>query len=320
MPRRAQRLGQAGGQLDGASTVCESSQMILVAGSANLDFVIRAPHIPAPGETVLGHTFKTYPGGKGANQAVACARAGGAETSMLLALGNDPYAAPIEESLRAAGVGLHVVRIAGQPTGAAFICVSDRAENAITVASGANHALRPEHLPDLGGCTHLLLQLEIPLDTVTAYAAAARAAGVKVVLNAAPAQALPRELLSLLDILIVNEGELAAISGIADSIERGLRSVDVPCVVATLGERGCCARRGTQFITAPGFPVAAVDTTAAGDTFCGVLIAAMSRSADIASALRTANAAAALACTRPGAQSSIPTAAEVQAFLLKAAS
>jgi len=181
-------------------------------------------------------------------------------------------------------------------------------------------SLRPEHLPDLGGCTHLLLQLEIPLDTVTAYAAAARAAGVKVVLNAAPAQALPRELLSLLDILIVNEGELAAISGIADSIERGLRSVDVPCVVATLGERGCCARRGTQFITAPGFPVAAVDTTAAGDTFCGVLIAAMSRSADIASALRTANAAAALACTRPGAQSSIPTAAEVQAFLLKAAS
>lgn len=300
--------------------MCESSQMILVAGSANLDFVIRAPHIPAPGETVLGHTFKTYPGGKGANQAVACARAGGAETSMLLALGNDPYAAPIEESLGGAGVGLHVVRVAGQPTGAAFICVSDRAENAITVASGANHALRPEHLPDLGGCTHLLLQLEIPLDTVTAYAAAARAAGVKVVLNAAPAQALPRELLSLLDILIVNEGELAAISGIADSIERGLRSVDVPCVVATLGERGCCARRGTQFITAPGFPVAAVDTTAAGDTFCGVLIAAMSRSADIASALRTANAAAALACTRPGAQSSIPTAAEVQAFLLKAAS
>jgi ribokinase len=293
--------------------------MILVAGSANLDFVIRTPHIPAPGETVLGHAFQTYPGGKGANQAVACARAGGAETKMLLALGNDPFAAPIEQSLRGAGVALEVVRVADQPTGAAFICVSDRAENAITVASGANHALQPGHLPDLKGCSHLLLQLEIPLDTVTAFAAAAHAAGVQVVLNAAPAQALPRELLSLLDILIVNEGELAAISGIADSIERGLRAVDVPCVVATVGERGCCARRGTQLITEPGFVVTAVDTTAAGDTFCGVLIAAMSHAADIGSALRTANAAAALACTRAGAQSSIPTAAEVQGFLLKAA-
>jgi ribokinase len=293
--------------------------MILVAGSANLDFVIRAPRIPAPGETVLGHAFNTYPGGKGANQAVACARAGGAATSMLLALGRDSFAATIEESLRGAGVGLHVVRIAGQPTGAAFICVSDRAENAITVASGANHALGPAHLPALDGCTHLLLQLEIPLDTVTAYAAAARAAGVTVVLNAAPAQALPRELLSLLDILIVNEGELAAVSGVADSIERGLRSLDVPCVIVTLGERGCCARRGTELLTQPGFAVAAVDTTAAGDTFCGVVVAALSRSADIAAALRTAGAAAALACTRAGAQSSIPTAAEVQAFMLEAA-
>ena len=296
--------------------MCESFPMILVAGSANLDFVIRAPRIPAPGETVLGHAFNTYPGGKGANQAVACARAGGAATRMLLALGADPFAVPIEDSLRGAGVGLQVVRVAGQPTGAAFICVSDRAENAITVASGANHALRPEHLPALDGCTHLLLQLEIPLGTVAAYAAAARAAGVKVVLNAAPAQPLPREILSLLDILIVNEGELAIVSGVPDSIEGGLRSLDVPCAVATLGERGCCARQGTELITQGAFAVAAVDTTAAGDTFCGVFVAAMSRDAGVRAALRTASAAAALACTRPGAQSSIPTAAEVQAFLV----
>ena len=305
--------------LDADSAMCESLPMILVAGSANLDFVIRAPRIPAPGETVLGHSFNTYPGGKGANQAVACARAGGAATSLLLALGEDSFAAPIEDSLRGAGVGLHLVRVAGQPTGAAFICVSDRAENAITVASGANHALGPKHLPALDGCTHLLLQLEIPLDTVTAYAAAARAAGVKLVLNAAPAQVLPRELLSLLDILIVNEGELATVSGVPDSIEGALRSVDVPCVVATLGERGCCARQGARLVTQPAFAVAAVDTTAAGDTFCGVFVAALSRSADITAALRTASAAAALACTRAGAQSSIPTAAEVQAFMLQAA-
>lgn len=292
--------------------------MILVAGSANLDFVIRAARIPAPGETVLGHSFRIYPGGKGANQAVACARAGGAPSRMLLALGEDSFAVPIEESLRGAGVDLQVVRVAGQPTGAAFICVSDRAENAITVASGANHALRGEHLPSLQGCTHLLLQLEIPLDTVTAYAAAARAAGVRVALNAAPAQVLPRKLLSLLDLLIVNEGELAAVSGVPDSIDGGLRSVEVPCVVVTLGERGCRARQGTQFFTQEAFAVAAVDTTAAGDTFCGVLIAAISRGADLASALRTASAAAALACTRPGAQSSIPTAAEVQTLLATA--
>ena len=130
--------------------------MILVAGSANLDFVVRAPHIPAPGETVLGHDFKTYPGGKGANQAVACARAGGAPTHMLLALGLDAFAEPLEASLKASAVETHVVRGSDLPTGTAFICVSDEAENAITVAPGANLALRADHLPALGGFTHLL--------------------------------------------------------------------------------------------------------------------------------------------------------------------
>ena len=139
--------------------------MILVAGSANLDFVVQAPHIPAPGETVLGRELRTFPGGKGANQAIACARAGGAETEMLLALGDDAFAAPIEESLRAAGVRLHILRAAGRATGTAFICVSDDAENAITVAPGANAALEPGHLPPLKGCTHLLLQLETPIET-----------------------------------------------------------------------------------------------------------------------------------------------------------
>ena len=168
--------------------------MILVAGSANLDFVVRAPHIPAPGETVLGREFKTYPGGKGANQAVACARAGGAPTHMLLALGDDLYARPLEESLNAANVKLHIVRDAAQATGTAFICVSDDAENAITVAPGANAALQAHHLPTLDGVSHLLMQLETPMETVTAYAKAARAKGVRVVLNAAPAQSLPARL------------------------------------------------------------------------------------------------------------------------------
>ena len=293
--------------------------MILVAGSANLDFVVQAAHIPAPGETVLGRDFKTFPGGKGANQAIASARAGGAPTAMLLALGKDAFAAPLEESLKAAGVRLHVVRSEDEPTGTAFICVADDARNAITVAPGANSALRDFHLPPLDGFTHLLLQLETPLAAVKAYALAARARKVKVVLNAAPAQKLPRALLSLVDILIVNEGELATVSAHVGSIAQCLERIEVPCVVVTLGERGCCARVEGRVVNQDGFTVKAVDTTAAGDTFCGVLVAALGRRLAFAQALREANAAAALACTRMGAQSSIPTSAEVNKFLQRQA-
>ena len=289
--------------------------MILVAGSANLDFVVRAPHIPAPGETVLGHDFKTFPGGKGANQAIACARAGAAVTEMLLALGNDAFALPLEESLNAAGVRTHIKRVPEQPTGIAFICVSDDAENAITVAPGANHALLPIDLVPLAGFSHLLLQLETPIDTVTAFARAARRQGVKVVLNAAPAQSLSGELLALIDILVVNEGELAALSNHQGSVEQCLERIQVPCVVVTLGARGCCARVDGEFLTQAAFPVTPVDTTAAGDTFCGALVAALSQKQCVAHALRQASAAGALACTRRGAQSSIPTHAEVQTFL-----
>lgn len=292
---------------------------ILVAGSANLDFVVRAPHVPAPGETVLGGEFRTFPGGKGANQAVACARAGGVATRMLLALGDDAFAAPIEESLRAAGVELEIRRRKDRPTGTAFICVSDRGENAITVAPGANSSLQPEHLPSLTDVGHLLLQLETPLESVAAYARAARAAGVKVVLNAAPAQALPPELLADVDVLIVNEGELAALAGANDSIEANLARIEVPCVIVTLGERGCLARIGAQTLAQPAFAVEVVDTTGAGDTFCGVLVAALARSEVLPIALREACAASALACTRMGAQASIPARSEVEAFLRKAA-
>jgi ribokinase len=289
--------------------------MILVAGSANLDFVVRADHIPAPGETVLGRDFKTFPGGKGANQAVACARAGAVPTRMLLALGNDAFAVPLEESLQGAGVTLLTVRDAVQPTGTAFICVSDAGENTITVAPGANASLRPEHLPALAGFTHLLLQLETPLDTVTAYARAARAAGVAVVLNAAPAQLLPPELLGLVDLLIVNEGELATVARHDGSIAECLARLDVPTVVVTLGAQGCCARQQGTFHLQAAFEVEPVDSTGAGDTFCGALCAALSRGLGLPEALRYASAAGALACTRLGAQSSIPEAAEVAALL-----
>jgi ribokinase len=289
--------------------------MILVAGSANLDFVVRAHHIPAPGETVLGRDFKTYPGGKGANQAVGSARAGAAPTHMLLGLGNDAFAQPLEASLAEAGVQLHIVRTPDHPTGTAFICVSEDAENAITVAPGANSELKAEHLPSLVGFSHLLMQLETPVATVTAYAKAARTRGVSVVLNAAPAQSLPATLLDQVDILVVNEGELAALSAHSGSIAQCLERIQVPTVVVTLGHRGCCARHNGAFTLQTAFAITPVDTTAAGDTFCGSLVAALSQGKDLGQALQLASAAGALACTRQGAQSSIPQAAEVQSFL-----
>lgn len=289
--------------------------MILVAGSANLDYVVRAPHIPAPGETVLGHDFQTWPGGKGANQAVACARAGGAATHMLLALGHDAQAVPIEHSLTAAGVLLHRVLVTDTATGTAFICVDDQGENAITVAPGANSRLRPEHLPALDGYSHLMLQLEIPLDTVLAYARAAHAHGVRVVLNVAPARALPSELLALVDILLVNEGELATLAGAGGSIAAQLQGLAVPTVVATLGTRGSCAKVNGALTVQPAFAIQPVDSTGAGDTFCGVLVAQLARGHGMAQALRHASAAGALACLKPGAQSSIPDALEIERFL-----
>lgn len=291
------------------------SGTVLVAGSANLDFVVRASHVPTPGETVLGRDLATFPGGKGANQAVACARAGAAPTRMLLALGADAFAPTIEDSLRMSGVRLDIVRCEDRATGIALICLSDNAENAITVAPGANDVLRAEHLPDLAGVGHLLLQLETPLESVAAYARAARAAGIVVVLNAAPARALPASLLALVDVLIVNEGELAVLADERGGIAAGLARIDVPCVIVTMGARGCCARTLDGALLQPAFAVEAVDTTAAGDTFCGVMVAALGRGEPLPDALREASAASALACTRLGAQSSIPTRAQVGALL-----
>lgn len=289
--------------------------MILVAGSANLDFITRVHHIPAPGETVLGGNYLSAPGGKGANQAVACARAGG-QVAFLGALGQDAFAHILRESLKHSGVQDNTVTVSA-PTGAAFISVSEAGENAITVASGANAHLEPQHLPDLQAVTHLVLQLEIPLSTVQAYAARARAAGVQVILNAAPAQRLPAELLGKLDILIVNEGELRQLVG-PDNLRDQLRAAQSQgphTVIVTLGARGSVALHGTELIEVPAHPVLVKDTTGAGDTFVGVLVAALSEGQSLNAALKFASIGAALACTKPGAQPSMPTRAEIDAAM-----
>jgi ribokinase len=296
--------------------------MILVAGSANLDFVVRAGHIPAPGETVLGRDFQTFPGGKGANQAVACARAGGAATAMLAALGNDDFAKPLLASLRAAGVQLHTIT-SSQPTGTAFICVSDEGENAITVAPGANDDLQPAHWPADLTISHLLMQLETPVPTVLAFAQAARKQGAKVVLNAAPARALPAELLSCVDMLVVNEGELATLAGSEGDVMAQLQRLSaqhgLQDVIVTLGAHGCIALHQQHFIQQKAYKIDVVDTTAAGDTFCGALVAALASGAPLQHCLKEASAASALACTKLGAQSSIPSREEVVRFMQNAA-
>ena len=294
-----------------------SNPLVLIAGSANADFVVRAGRIPAAGETVLGGDLAIFPGGKGANQAVAAARAGGVATRMLVALGDDDMARMVADSLTGAGVDLDIRR-SSRSTGAALITVSDAAENAITVSPGANADLGPNDLPDLAGIAWLVMQLETPIDTVSAFARTARDRGTKVMLNAAPARALPAALLEAVDVLVVNEDELGMLVGADGSIAERLARTGVATTVVTLGGRGACARVGGDYVLQPAFVVMPVDTTAAGDTFCGVLAAGFADGLGLSDALVRAAAAAALVTTRAGAQSSIPPRAEVDAFMTAA--
>ena len=293
--------------------------MILVAGSANMDFITAVRQLPAPGETVLGADYFTAPGGKGANQAVACARAG-AQVAFLGALGSDWVADELRAALKESGVRDLTLAVPAR-TGAAFIGVSDAGENSIIVASGANAHLRPKHLPSLQGIKTLILQLEIPLETVTAFAVQAHQEGVEVMLNAAPARALPAELLRVIDTLIVNEVELAALAGTAgqDAAEplaeqlRAVQALGPGQVLVTLGGRGSLLLSGTELLQTPAYPVQVQDTTGAGDTFVGVLAAFLAEGHDWPDALRLASVGAALACTRAGAQPSMPGRTEILA-------
>lgn len=291
---------------------------VVVLGSANMDLVATAERLPGRGETVAGGTFRLVPGGKGANQAVAAARAGGT-VRFAGAVGDDDLGRRVLAGLAAAGVDTAAVTRAVGPTGTAHITVDAAGDNTIVVVPGANGtltALAPAHAAAIDGADTLLLQLELPLSLVCEAAAYARARGVRVVLTPAPARPLPDGLLADVDLLVPNEHEATILAGTPDP-DAAVRRLAERCdVVLTLGARGAVhAAAGAEPVAVPAFPVTAVDTTAAGDTFVGVLAAALADGTAMAGALRRATAAAALSVQRPGASDSAPTAAEIDAFL-----
>ncbi|GLY70661.1 ribokinase [Amycolatopsis taiwanensis] len=295
-----------------------SSGRVVVVGSANVDLVVDVPRLPGGGETILGGQLRRSPGGKGANQAVAAARAGGADTTFVGAVGADESGDLLVGSLEWAGVRTDLVDRVEAATGTALITVSPDGENTIVVAPGANTHVEvgAAQANRIAAADVVLAQLEIPVDVVQA-AAAARRPGALMALNAAPSRDLPADLWDALDLLIVNEHEaadLAAVPGAPDAAARALLR-RVPAVIVTLGGDGCLvAERDREPVRVPAIRVEAVDTTGAGDTFCGVLAAGLARGLALPDAARVASAAAAVAVTRPGTHTAVPTADEIGAL------
>ncbi|WP_406389393.1 ribokinase [Streptomyces sp. NBC_00887] len=290
---------------------------IAVLGSTNMDLVTYVARAPALGETVTGRELRTVPGGKGANQAVAAARAGG-EVVMIGAVGTDEFGSRLRTNLEHAGVDTDLLHTAAGPSGTAHIVVDDEGANAIVVIPGANGtvtALGPGEHAAIAAAGLLLLQLELPLSAVTEAARAAKARGVRTILTPSPVQLLPSELLDAVDLLIPNEHEAAALSGCDEphaAAEVLLRQV--PEVVITLGRKGCLyAARGSEAVLFPAPEVTAVDTTGAGDTFVGTLAVALGEGRAVPEALAWASSAAALCVQRPGASTSMPYRSEIDA-------
>lgn len=300
---------------------------IIVIGSSNTDMVIRCSRLPRPGETVLGGSFMMNHGGKGANQAVAAAKLGG-DTVFIGKVGDDVFGHQTVEMLTSLGIDTRFLGVsATEPSGVALINVDEHtAENSISVASGANGAIRPADIDAaeevIASASLILMQLEIPIDTVTYAAKMAKRHGVTVVLNPAPApsEPLPEELLENVDIIIPNKTEAEVITGIAidtpqDELRaiRSLHSKGISTVIFTLGSKGALLCQNGDCEEVPSFKVKAVDTTAAGDTFCGALCVGLSEGKEMRPAMIFANQAAAISVTRTGAQQSVPTRAEVDA-------
>jgi len=283
---------------------------VCVVGSANLDLVATTDRLPGPGETVLGSDFAEHPGGKGLNQAVAAARAG-ARTAFVGAVGDDDAGRRLLGVM--AGDGIDATRVADAgtvPTGRALIGVSSAGENSIIVVPGANATVAIESIPT---ATVVLAQLEVPLEAVVRAFELARACGATTVLNPAPARPLEPALLALCDVVVPNEHEAELLGGVGALLAAGARAV-----VVTLGANGAALHTADGVSMVSPFAVDAIDTTGAGDTFCGSLSARLALGEPIDVALRYASAAAALSTTRRGAVPSVPRADEVAAMLTTA--
>jgi ribokinase len=290
---------------------------VAVLGSTNMDLVAYVEKAPQRGETVTGREFRTIPGGKGANQAIAAARAG-ATVSMIGAVGNDSFGTRLRSALEDSGVNTDRLRTTEGPSGTAHIVVDDEGGNAIVVIPGANGTvdrLTPDDEDLIASADLLLLQLEIPLTAILAGARTARAHGVRTVLTPAPARPLPPELLAAVDLLVPNEHEAATLTGLTDPREAATALLGrVPEVVITLGAAGSLyAARDAEPVTVPAPRVTAVDSTGAGDTFAGALAVALGEGRPMPQALRWAAEAAALSVQREGASASMPYRREIEA-------
>lgn len=304
--------------------------MIVIIGSINMDLVLNVPRMPLPGETLSGGRFQTISGGKGANQAVACARLSddSVKVAMVACLGDDAFGTELRAALRNDGIDdSHISTIEGEASGVASILVDASGQNSIVLAAGANDALSPAHIDAARSLIEqariVVLQLETPLATVRHAIQLAHRLGKIVVLNPAPAQALPADLLAQVDYLIPNEIEAAMLAGLnAASLDNDaaieaavtkLRAGGSSNVLVTLGEKGVYAALSSGSVHVAAQPTKAVDTTAAGDTFIGGFVAALAEGRSEADAIAFGQRAAALSVARIGAQTSIPYRRELEA-------
>ena len=305
--------------------------MITVVGSLNMDLVVRTPHIPQAGETLSGSEFHIIPGGKGANQAVAAARSG-ASTQMVGCVGHDAFGQELLDALTIARVDVSGVEsLPNVSSGTATILVEDNGQNRIIIVAGANGRVSPEFIQSqwaaIQASNMILLQQEIPLDTINFVLHKAHENHITTLLNPAPAYKLVAGMLQLVDILILNDLEASALTGIAVSTPPSaleaashLLQMGAGSVIVTLGEQGAVYKDAATTLVEPAFEVESVDTTAAGDSFIGAYAACLLSTHDSARALCFASAAAAISVTRLGAQSSIPRKEEVERFILQHAS
>jgi ribokinase len=296
---------------------------ILVVGSLNADLVVKSPRFPQPGETISGDDLQIIPGGKGANQAVAAARQG-VKTAMLGRVGSDSFAPFLVDNLKSNQVDTSHVAVDSSATGTAIIVVDANGQNSIVLSPGANGNVSPADVDSasFSNSKLLLLQLEIPTPTVLHAAQQARANGLTVILNPAPAKALPAELISSVDILIPNESELSLLTGLpvkdvasAEKAAKEILKQGVKTVIVTLGSKGALLVTDTQVKQVDTYKVNVVDTTAAGDAFIGGFASAMLSGKTLEDSVRYGCACGALATTKFGAQPSLPTKEEVEKFI-----